>query len=125
MRGFFASVRMTRLLGWRSKEQKQEQQQKKAVAKRFQLAGDYGEFCCLPGCDAAGQFDQIGDAVLVEDAGGARGAIASGAVDCDSAVAGDFFDALLELGEREADARGWVSCGAFAGATGVHGRVVY
>jgi hypothetical protein len=101
------SLRMTTFLV--RQEQRQQQEQETAVARRFQLAGDYGEFCCLPGCDAAGQFDQIRDAVLVEDAGGDRGAIASGAVDCDSAVAGDFVEAFLELGEREVDAAGEVS----------------
>ena len=61
----------------------------------FWFGGSQGEFCCLPGCDASGEFDQIGDAVLTEDAGSDGGAIASGAVDGDAAVAGDFVDALL------------------------------
>ena len=68
----------------------------------------------MPGCDASGELDEVGDAVLVEDAGGDGGAIASGAVDGDAAVARDFVHALLELGERQVDAIGEVSCGEFA-----------
>ncbi len=62
------------------------------------LAGNDGELCGFPCGDAAGQLDEVGDAVLVEDAGGDGGTIAACAVDGDSAVAGDFVDALLELG---------------------------
>ena len=64
----------------------------------FWIGSSHGEFCCLPCCDASGHLDEIGDAVLIKDAGGDGGTVASCAVDRDTAVAWDFVDALLEVG---------------------------
>ena len=63
-----------------------------------------GEFRGFPGGEAARQLYQVGDAVLLQDAGGDGGAVAARAMDGDAALAGNFGDALLQMVQREIQA---------------------
>ena len=58
----------------------------------------------FPGGDSSGEFGEVCDAVLIEDADGDGGAVASGAVYSKTAITGDFVDALLQVVERDVDA---------------------
>jgi hypothetical protein len=66
--------------------------------------GDHRRPRRLPGRQAAGDLDQVGDAVLMEDADSDRRPVATGAVYGDAAVAGHFGDALLQMIQRQVHA---------------------
>src|SRR6185437_107700 len=66
--------------------------------------GDEWKFSGLPCGQAAGHFNDVVDAVPVEDAGGGGGAVTTGAVDGDAAVARDLSEPLLKMIERDVDA---------------------
>src|SRR6185437_15620847 len=68
----------------------------------------------LPCGEAAGHLDEVGDAVLMENAGGGGRAITAGAMDGNAAVARDFSETLLKMIERDVDAAGYVLGGPFA-----------
>ena len=53
------------------------------------------QLCGLPRSEAAGHLDQMGQPILMQDAGGNRRAVATGAMNGDAAVPGEFADALL------------------------------
>jgi hypothetical protein len=61
---------------------------------------NYRQFSGIPGGEAAGHLDQVGDPILVQDAGGDGRAVAARTMDGNAAVAGDFGDALLQMVER-------------------------
>ena len=66
------------------------------ILSRLDSFRNYRKPGCFPCGEATGYFDEIGDAVLVEDADGDGGSIAAGTVDRDAAIAGDLTDAFLE-----------------------------
>ena len=57
---------------------------------------NYRKLGCLPGGEATRHLAHIGDSVLLQDADGDRGAVASGAVHRNPAVTGNFGKALLQ-----------------------------
>jgi hypothetical protein len=64
--------------------------------RRARFAMNYRQVCSLPSGESAGHLDQMGDPILMQDAGGDRRAIAARAMDGNAAVARDFGDVLLQ-----------------------------
>lgn len=62
-----------------------------------------GQRSGIPGSEAAGDFDEVSDSLLLEEAGGDGRAIAAGALDGDGAVAGDFGKTIAEAGEGQVE----------------------
>jgi hypothetical protein len=56
---------------------------------------------CLPGSESPGDLDEVGNAVLVEDADGDGRSVATGAVHGNAAIARDLGDAFLKVVERK------------------------
>src|SRR5579872_1093948 len=65
---------------------------------------NHGQFRGIPGSQTAGHLDQIGDPVLVQDAGCDGGPVSPRAMYGNAAIARNFSDALLQMIERNVDA---------------------
>ena len=63
-----------------------------------------GKFGGVPGGETACHFDEVGDSVLVQNAGGYGRPIAAGTVDRDATAARYFGDALLQVIEGNVQA---------------------
>ena len=61
---------------------------------------NHRQFRGIPSGQAAGHLHQVGDPVLVQDAGCYRRAVAARAMNSDASIARDFPDALLQMVER-------------------------
>jgi len=60
---------------------------------------NHRQFRGVPGGEAAGHFDYVGDPILVQDAGGDGRAVAARAMNGNAAIAWNFSDALLQMVE--------------------------
>ncbi len=83
------------------------------------LGEDDGEFGGFPGGEAAGDFYQLGDAVVLQDARGDGGAVTAATEDGDGAVGWEFGEALLQVVQRDVQAAGDVAGGPLGGRADV------
>jgi hypothetical protein len=73
---------------------------------RWSRLRNHGKSGGVPGGESACHLDEIGYAVLMENAGGYRGTVASCAVDGDAAAGRNFREALLHVVEGDVHALG-------------------